>query len=93
MKLVTFKVSIPKDLLGIALGLNEQKVQKEFKEWLIISLFQEGRISSGKATDLLKLKKREFLNLLDKKGIAHFNYSSQEWEEELEAAKKLIPKK
>ncbi len=91
MESVIYKVSIPKALLNLELNLDQEKVQKEFKEWLIISLFQDGRISSGKAAELLKVEKREFLNILDKKGMAYFNYSTQEWKEELESIQKLKP--
>lgn len=87
MQTVTMEITVPKALLS--LGLGQEQIQKELEKWLVISLFQEGRISSGKAGNLLGISRREFLALLDQEGIAYFDYSDEELEAEFEAARKL----
>ncbi len=85
----TFSVQIPSDLLK--LGINQNEIQNRVSEWLIFSLFSEGKISSGKAGKLLGISRLDFIQLLKTRGIAFINYSEDEIKEEFEAAKKLTP--
>ena len=87
MQAVTLEVSIPKVLLSF--GIGQEEIEREVKKWLVISLFRGGRISSGKAGSLLGITRRDFLDLLDREGIAYFDYSTEELEEEFKAVRKL----
>lgn len=80
-------VQIPAHLLH--LGLEQDEIQRRISEWLVFSLFSEGKISSGKAGKLLGISRLEFIQLLKKRGIAFINYSEEEIREEIEAAKNL----
>lgn len=86
----TFSVQIPSNLLK--LGINQNDIQNRVSEWLIFSLFSEGKISSGKAGKLLGISRLDFIQLLKTRGIAFINYSEDEIKEEFEAVKKLTPK-
>lgn len=86
----TFSVQIPSNLLK--LGISQDEIQRRISEWLIFSLFSEGKISSGKAGKLLGITRLEFIQLLKARGIAFINYSDDEIKEELEAVKKLSQK-
>ncbi|MBI1792832.1 MAG: UPF0175 family protein [Chloroflexi bacterium] len=83
-------VQVPGKLLN--LGLSQEEIQHRISEWLVFSLFSEGKISSGKAGKLLGLTRLEFIELLRVRGIAFINYSEDELKEELESVKKLAPK-
>lgn len=83
----TFEVRVPTSLLQYGLGQNE--VQHRLIEWLILSLFTEGHISSGRAARLLNISRIEFLALLRARGIAYINYTPDELAEEFAAAKAL----
>ena len=83
-------VRVPSSLLN--LGLSQEEIQRRVSEWLVFSLFSEGKISSGKAGKLLGLTRLEFIELLRTRGIAFVNYSEDELKEEVEAVKKLKPK-
>ena len=83
----TLEIKIPTELLQ--LGLDQNKVQRRIIEWLVISLFTEGHISSGKAARLLNMTRVEFLALLRTRGIAYINYTADELEEEFEAVQAL----
>ncbi len=89
METIVMQVSIPRILFSF--GIGKEQVQREIKKWLVISLFRDDRISSGKAGSLLSLSRREFLDLLDKEGIAYFDYSTGELEDEFKAVRKLKP--
>ncbi|MEW5828505.1 MAG: UPF0175 family protein [Chloroflexota bacterium] len=82
--LVNIRVS--SDLLNLGLT---QEIQRRISEWLVFSLFSEGKISSGKAGKLLGITRLEFIDLLKARGIAFINYTEEELKEELDAARKL----
>ncbi len=86
----TLNLRIPNDLLN--LGLSQDEIQRRVSEWLVFSLFSEGKISSGKAGKLLGISRLEFIKLLQSRGISFINFSEEELTEEISAAKKISPK-
>ncbi len=83
----TFEVRIPAPLLRF--GFDQNEIQRRITEWLVLSLFTEGHISSGKAARLLNINRIEFLALLRARGIAYINYTSDELAEEFAAVEAL----
>jgi predicted HTH domain antitoxin len=83
----SFEIQVPKSLLQF--GLNQAEVQRRVTEWLVLSLFTEERISSGKAAKLLKMSRIEFLALLRTRGIAFIDYPPDELAEEFVAVETL----
>ncbi|HEX9652644.1 MAG TPA: UPF0175 family protein [bacterium] len=73
-------------------GLDQNEIQRRVKEWLVLSLFTEGHISSGKAAHLLNISRVDFLDLLSARGIAYINYSPEELAEEFAAVEPLMVK-
>jgi predicted HTH domain antitoxin len=86
----TFSVHVPNNLLD--LGLSQEDIQRRISEWLVFSLFSDGKISSGKAGKLLGMTRTEFIQLLQTRGISFINYTEDELKEEFEAVKKLDTK-
>lgn len=87
MNEVTFEVTVPPAL--VQFGFSRDHVQRNVKEWLVLSLFTDNLVSSGKAAKLLDISRIEFLALLRKRGISYIDYSSQELDEEFNAVKRL----
>jgi predicted HTH domain antitoxin len=87
MQTVTLQVTLPKKLL--AYGLGKEDVNREVGKWLVFSLFRAARVSSGKAASLLGMTRRDFLELLDREGIAYFDYSEEEMQAELASVREL----
>jgi predicted HTH domain antitoxin len=83
----TFEIEVPTPLLQF--GFDQKEIQRRVIEWLVISLFTEERVSSGKAARLLNMSRIEFLDLLGRRGIAFINYSPDELDEEFSAARAL----
>lgn len=83
----TFEVRIPSALLQF--GLDQREIERRLTEWLVLSLFTDGYISSGKAARLLNMSRVEFLALLRTRGIAYINYTPNELAEELAAVDQL----
>ena len=84
----TFSVDIPTSLLK--LGISQAEIQHRVSEWLVFSLFSEGKISSGKAGKLLGITRVEFIQLLKTRGIAFINYSEEEIAEESRQLKSFL---
>ncbi len=81
------EIRLPTPLLNFGIGKIE--VQRRATEWLVLSLFTEERISSGKAASLLNITRSEFLDLLRQRGIAYLDYSDEELAEEFAAVEAL----
>jgi predicted HTH domain antitoxin len=88
MSAATFEVRISAELLGY--GFQPDDIQNQVTEWLVLSLFKDGRVSSRKAARLLGLTRVEFLALLRRRGMAYLDFSPAELAEEFAAAK-LLP--
>lgn len=74
-------IPFTKDLATL-LGTKNQAVERA-KELIILGLYQESRISGGKAAELLGLTRRAFISLLASKEMNYFQLSSDEWVEEV----------
>jgi len=83
----TFSVDLPASLLEF--GLSREDIQEHLMKWVVIFLFIEGYISSGKAASLLNITRIEFLDLLHTKGIAYINYMPDELTKEFENVTRL----
>ena len=83
----TFEVRVPVPL--VRMGRNQREIQRRLSDWLVLSLFTEGRISSGRAARLLNISRAEFLALLQSHGIAYVNYTPDELAEEFAAVEAL----
>jgi predicted HTH domain antitoxin len=83
MLTMTFQIQVPQSLCQF--GLTPMEIQRRINEWIVLSLFIEKRISSGKATQLFNINRVEFLSLLRKNGIIYISYFADELEEEIAA--------
>ena len=83
----TFEVRVPSTLLQF--GIDQHEIQRRLNEWLVLSLFTDGHISSGKAARLLDMSRVAFLALLRQRGIAYINYTPDELAEEFAAVDAL----
>jgi len=79
------QIVFPKELVAL-LGAQPQAAETA-REFVILGLYQESRISGGKAAELLGLTKRGFVSLLARKGLDYFRLTPDEWAEESAAVK------
>lgn len=83
MEMMTLEVSVPRDLF-LALGSSRGRAAEQLKEFSVLGLYQERRISAGKAAELLDLSKAEFARLLAMKEMFYLDYTSEELATEFE---------
>lgn len=79
------EVELPRDLLA-ALDIPEADLSRRAKEWIVLELFQEGEISSGKAGEILGLSKSDFLDLLNEHHLPYLDAEPGDLEREVAAA-------
>ena len=52
------------------------------REMIVLELFRRGEVSSGRAARMLGMVRKEFLKYASRLGIAVFDLSAEEWEQE-----------
>jgi predicted HTH domain antitoxin len=65
-----------------ALVEQEQTLDQATREALVMGLFQRGRISSGKACELLGLERMAFVHRASELGVPVYLTTEEEWERE-----------
>jgi predicted HTH domain antitoxin len=85
MENITIEVELPRDLL-IALDIPVAQLGQKTKEWIVLELFREGKISSGKAGELLGMSKIKFIDLLGEYAIPYLDLSPGELTSDVQAA-------
>lgn len=89
MEMVNLEVAFPKELF-FTMGITRTEVAKEMTNLAILKMFKKGRISSGKTAELLGMRKRDFIELLDEEEIPFFDYTKEELEEEFKTVDLLV---
>ena len=56
---------------------------------LTMKLFEEGKVSLGKAAEMAGYTKRTYMELLGKRGIPIFNYPPEELEQEMKVLEEM----
>jgi len=89
MERIKAELELPRDLLG-ALHVTEEELGSELKLLIVLELFREEKISSGKAAAVAGLSKSEFIDELDRHGIPYFTETPEELEAQMEAMRRLL---
>src|SRR4051794_9238729 len=85
MALLKIEIELPRDLLT-ALNIPEFELGRRAQEWVVLELFREGEISTGKAGEILSLSKSRFLDLLAAHRLPYLDADPQELGREVAAA-------
>lgn len=74
---VKVEVTLPSELL-LALNVEPSRLASQAREWILLELFHEGLISSGKAAEVLGISKSGFLQLLAQRGLSYLDAEPEE---------------
>lgn len=85
--ILKFPVELPKKIML------DNEILNKGKEAIVLELFKKGKISSGYAADLLSLCLADFMELLKRKNIPFTSYTSEDWEQDKKAVKKMMKAK
>lgn len=86
---IRVELDLPRDVLD-ALDVAEHEAPVQLKRLIVLELFREERISSGKAAELLGLSKEAFVHLLGQYGIPYFTEHPDELAEQLEDVRRKL---
>jgi predicted HTH domain antitoxin len=63
--------------------------EDRLKEYLILELYRRRQISSGRAAELLKMERYEFIRFASRSGISFFDLDEREFKSEIDAARRI----
>ena len=86
--MASVNVTVDEDLAALLQGLN-QPLDQAARELILLELYRRGRISSGKAAELLDLSRWEFIRYASRLGIPFFEMGEEEWNSEQVQADRL----
>jgi predicted HTH domain antitoxin len=72
MAVLKVEIEIPQSLLEIllgVLGISKQEFGQQASKWLVLGLFQGGKISSREAAEILDLSEAQFMALLNQRNL------------------------
>ena len=76
MDTVDVTITLPRNILG-ALDVSYSELAQRVHQLVALKLFREGRISAGKATEMLEIRKYDFIRLLAQYNIPYFNQTPE----------------
>lgn len=79
------------DELAALLRERNQSLERTAREFIVLELYRQGRISSGKAAQLLGMPRSQFIPFAGRLGLPLFDMTSDEWEAEARLARALWP--
>lgn len=88
MSLTKLELSFPSEVLAL-LTTTYQDSSDVIKEAAVLELYREGKISSGKAAEILGMERFEFIRYAGMKGIPYIRMTPEELEEEIKLLEKL----
>ncbi|PYR07015.1 MAG: hypothetical protein DMG00_17510 [Acidobacteria bacterium] len=81
-------VELDRDLVDLLEEL-QRPAKEAARELIVLELYRQGEVSSGRAAQLLGMEREEFIRYASKQGIPYFQLQGEELQQELDAIKKL----
>lgn len=85
MKII--EIAVPEEIIDL-LG-SEKEAKEEAKEAFVLDLVRRGKVSKGKAAELMGISLWDLPNLLSKYRIPWFDYDHNELQNDLDTLKEL----
>ena len=82
------RVELDQDLVELLEEL-QRPAKEAARELIVLELYRQGEVSSGRAAPLLGMEREEFIRYASKRGIPYFQLEGEELQRELDAIKKL----
>jgi len=85
MEPLRFEVELPLEILSLP-GISRESLGRQAREWIVLELFREGRISSGKAAEVMGVSTGQFIDLLSRLEVPYLTATPTELADELASA-------
>ena len=85
-------LELGEDLIAVLATL-ERPVEQSARELIVLDLYRERKISSGRSAELLGVSLLEFIQLSSKLGIPFFDMTEEELAHDVEVASEIARKR
>lgn len=85
---MSVKIEIDDELAAI-LSQSKQSLERAAKEMIVLELYRQGTISSGKAAEILGIARIDFIKYASGLGIDYITMTDEEWQAELDVVDSL----
>ena len=82
------QVELGQDLVDLLEELR-RPVKEAARELIVLELYRQGEVSSGKAAELLGMQRAEFIRYASDRGIPYFQLTEDELRREVEDSRSL----
>jgi predicted HTH domain antitoxin len=86
--MATPSIELDRDLVDLLEEL-QRPAKEAARELIVLELYRQGEVSSGRAAQLLGKEREEFIRYASERGIPYFQLEGDELQRELAAFKKL----
>jgi predicted HTH domain antitoxin len=74
-------VEVPEEAMEL-FGEGPERFGRQMYETAVVKWYDEGRISSGRGAEMLRISRADFLELLARHQVSPFQYTAEELKEE-----------
>ena len=85
---MTINIPLDAELTGL-LQMFDKPVPDTARELIVLELYRQGKISSGKAAELVGMPRIAFIQHASDLGIPFFDMTEEEWRAEVDQVRKL----
>lgn len=82
------QIDLDPELVAVLEELH-RPVKEAARELIVLELYRQGEISSGKAAQLLGIEREDFIRHASRHGIPYFQLQGEDLRREIDASKKL----
>jgi predicted HTH domain antitoxin len=81
-------LDLEEELIAVLRQFN-QPVERSAKELIVLELCRQGKISGGKAAELLEMPRQAFVDYASRSGVPYFSMADEEWDAERRQSERL----
>jgi predicted HTH domain antitoxin len=85
---MTINIPLDSELVGL-LQTFDRPLKDTARELIVLELYRQGKISSGKAAELAGMPRIAFIQHTSDLGIPFFDMTEEEWRAEVDQVRKL----
>jgi predicted HTH domain antitoxin len=90
--MATTNLELGEDLIGILATL-ERPVEQSARELIVLELYREQKISSGRSAELLGMSLQDFIQFSSELGIPYFDMTEEELASDVKVATEIARKR
>ncbi len=76
----TISIELPEDVVKL---FGEKELEASLKKWTLLELVRTGKLSSGKAAEILGITRWEFMELMSSHDVPIANFPEEELERQM----------